>query len=93
MFTSKFESIYCIEGEKLHLKCSVYSEEIDVQWLKNGIEIKENENVSITSAGTDHLVTFKYAKVSDIGRYTVVARNVPKHLTVTVQGNFKAKLL
>ncbi|CAC5358503.1 unnamed protein product [Mytilus coruscus] len=92
MFTNKFASIYCIEGEYLHLKCSLYSEEIGVQWFKNGIEIKENENVSITSAGTDHQMTFKYAKVSDTGRYSVIARNVQKQLTVTVQALFKRPL-
>ncbi|CAC5410613.1 TTN [Mytilus coruscus] len=50
MFTSALEPVYCIEGDILQLKCTVYSEKIDVHWYKGDMEIKENETISINWA-------------------------------------------
>ncbi|CAG2216048.1 OBSL1 [Mytilus edulis] len=85
MFTSEFNPVNCIEGEKFKLKCSVYSEDIFVKWLKDNTKIKQNENLSIESNGLYHCLTVLDAKLWDAGRYTMIARNVQKHITVTVQ--------
>ncbi|CAC5387918.1 unnamed protein product [Mytilus coruscus] len=92
MFTSEFEPVYCIEGGTLQLKCTVYSETIDVHWFKGDMEIKENENIHIIWADKTHLITFKHAKVSDSGQYCIVAGKVQKQLEVTVQALFKCPL-
>ncbi|CAC5390652.1 unnamed protein product [Mytilus coruscus] len=92
MFTSEFDPVYCIEGGILQLKCTVYSETIDVHWFKGDMEIKENENMHIIWADKTHLITFKHAKVSDSGQYWIVAGKVQKQLEVTVQALFKRQL-
>ncbi|CAC5399888.1 MYBPC1 [Mytilus coruscus] len=98
MFTSSFEQIYCIEGEKLLLKCSVYSDSIDVKWFKDNLKqykhekIERNKNISIDSDGKDHVMTIQNAKVTDSGQYIIIAGNVRKQLSVTVEAFFKPPL-
>lgn len=87
MFTSEFNQVHCIEGEKFQLQCSVHSEDVYVEWLKNNTKIKQNKNVSIESNGLYHFMTVLDAKLWDAGQYTIVAGNVQKHITVTVKGN------
>lgn len=93
MFTSSFEHIYCIEGEKLQLKCSVYSASIEVEWFKDHVnkqhKIERNTNISIDHDGKDHVLTFRNAKITDSGKYIIIAGNVRKELPVIVKGNLK----
>ncbi|CAC5423659.1 unnamed protein product [Mytilus coruscus] len=92
MFTSDFDPIFCIEGDELQLKCSVYADNIGVKWLKNKTEIKENEHISIYWDGCNHLLTFKSAQMNDSGLYSIVAGSVQKQLSVTIQALFKQQL-
>ncbi|CAC5404652.1 unnamed protein product [Mytilus coruscus] len=85
MFTSEFNPINCIEGEKLQLKCSVYSEDIHVEWFKDHKKMEQNENISIGNDGMHHCMIFQHAKLSDAGQYFMVAGNVRKQLTVTIK--------
>lgn len=87
MFTSEFNPIKCIEGEMLQLKCSVYSDDINVEWFKDDAKIKQNESISIEIDGKDHFMKVKNAKLSDAGQYVMVAGNVQKQLTVTIEGS------
>lgn len=95
MFTSSFEHIYCIEGEKLQLKCSVYSASIAVEWYKDNAnqykqhKIERNKNISIDHKGKDHVLTIQNAKKTDSGKYIIIAGNVRKELPVIVKGNLK----
>ncbi|VDI69307.1 Hypothetical predicted protein [Mytilus galloprovincialis] len=85
MFTSEFNHIKCIEGEMLQLNCSVYSEDIIVEWSKDDAKIKQNKNISIEIDGKNHYMTVKNAQLSDAGQYVMVAGNVRKQRTVTVE--------
>lgn len=93
MFTSSFEQMYCIEGEMLQLTCSVYSESVDVEWFKDDSnpskndKIESNEHISLNRYGKDHVLTIKNAKMRDAGLYIIIAGNVRKLLSVTVEGN------
>lgn len=87
MLFSDLNPRLCIEGEKLQLKCSVYSNDIDVEWLKDEKKIEQNDNTLIESEGRYHCMTVQHAKLSDAGQYIMVAENVQKHIPVTVQGN------
>lgn len=87
MFTSEFNLDSVIEGEMFELKCSVYSEDVDVKWLKNDIEIKQNGNISIEHSGRYHHLTVHSSKLNDSGQYTIVAGNAKKEITVHVKGN------
>ncbi|XP_052090203.1 uncharacterized protein LOC127726788 [Mytilus californianus] len=92
IFTSEFNPISCIEGERLQLKCSVYSKDIFVKWMKDDMEIEQNENLSIYSDGKDHFLTVQQAKLSDSGEYVMTAGNVQKQQTVTVKAMFTSEL-
>ncbi|CAG2213571.1 unnamed protein product [Mytilus edulis] len=95
MFTSSFDQIYCIEGEELQLKCSVYSASIQVDWFKDNSnrkkadKIERNESISIDHNGKDHVLTIQNTKITDSGQYIVIAGNVRKQFPVTVNGNLK----
>lgn len=79
------DKINCIEGKKMHLKFSVKA--TNVQWFKDENKIEQNENISIKSEGRHHCVLVKHAKLSDAGKYMMVAGNVRKQTTVIVEGN------
>ncbi|VDH93208.1 Hypothetical predicted protein [Mytilus galloprovincialis] len=85
MYTSEFRPMKCIEGETLQLKCSVYSEDINIEWYKDDTKVKQNKNISIEIDGKDHCMTIQQAKLSDAGQYMVSAGNVEKQVTVTVE--------
>ncbi|CAG2241723.1 unnamed protein product, partial [Mytilus edulis] len=85
MFTSEFNQINCIVGENLQLKCSVYLENINVEWFRNNKKIFENENISIKNDGKYHFMSVQKAEMKDAGQYIVKAGNVQKQLTVTVK--------
>lgn len=87
MFTSEFNEMICIVGEKLKLKCSVYFENINVEWFKNDTKIVQNEKISIKSDGKDHFMSVQQADMMDAGQYIVIAGNVQKQITVTIKGN------
>ncbi|CAC5372593.1 TTN [Mytilus coruscus] len=98
MFTSSFEQIYCIEGEQLQLKCSVYSASTEVEWFKDNAnqykqdKIERNKNISIDHNGKDHVLTIQNAKITDSGKYIIIAGNVRKQLPVIVKAFFKRPL-
>lgn len=91
MFTSELNQTGCLEGDILQLECSVYSENIDVLWLKNDIDIIQNEHLSISKVGKKHMMTIQFARISDSGQYGVKVGNVQKQLFVAVQGKLKSK--
>ncbi|VDI72010.1 Hypothetical predicted protein [Mytilus galloprovincialis] len=98
MFTSSFDQIYCIEGEELQLKCSVYSASIQVDWFKDNSnrkkadKIERNESISIDHNGKDHVLTIQNTKITDSGQYIVIAGNVRKQFPVTVNAFFQLPL-
>ncbi|CAC5364216.1 unnamed protein product [Mytilus coruscus] len=48
-------------------------------------KIERNKNVYIDSDGKDHVMTIQNAKVTDSGQYIIIAGNVRKQLSVTVE--------
>lgn len=87
MFESVCNQIYCNEGEKVQLKCTVCSEVIYVEWLfENEMKIFQNENTIIESEGKHHCLTFQKANLSNDGEYIMVAGNIQKRIHVTVKG-------
>lgn len=51
--------------------------------MKDYMEIEKNDNLSIYSDEKDHFLTVQHAKLSDSGRYVMIAGNVEKQQTVT----------
>ncbi|CAG2236637.1 TTN [Mytilus edulis] len=91
MFTSEFNTIKCIEGEILQFKCSVYSEDINVELSKVDAKDKQIGNISMQVDGKDHCMTIQQAQLSDAGQYMMSAGNVQKPVTVTVEAMFTSE--
>lgn len=51
--------------------------------------IETNNNILIDNEGKDHVLTIKNAKVTDSGKYTIIAGHDRQQLTVTVAGKQK----
>ncbi|CAG2236638.1 TTN [Mytilus edulis] len=85
MFTSEFNTIKCIEGEILQFKCSMYSEDINVELSKVDAKDKQIGNISMQVDGKDHCMTIQQAQLSDAGQYMMSAGNVHKQVTVAVE--------
>jgi hypothetical protein len=58
-------------GAKAKFDCQFYDEILAVQWLKDGVRIKEedNENIKITAKNGKYCMEIKNASHSDIGQY------------------------
>lgn len=94
MFTFVPDQASCIEGERLQLNCSLRSKSVNVEWSKlvddshMKAKIKEEKNISIKRNGKNHVMTLKYAKPSDSGKYSINAKTIERLITVNVTGNF-----
>lgn len=88
MFTSKIDPQICIEGNKLELTCSVYTDNIEVQWYKEKEHLHECENMLINTNKNQHMLTIVKTTIADSRKYYVKAGNVQMEIQVIVKGNF-----
>ncbi|CAG2239834.1 unnamed protein product [Mytilus edulis] len=88
MFTSKIDPQICIEGNKLELTCSVYTDNIEVQWYKEKEHLHECENMLINTNKNQHMLNIVKTTIADSGKYYVKAGNVQMEIQVIVKGNF-----
>ncbi|VDI65638.1 Hypothetical predicted protein [Mytilus galloprovincialis] len=96
MFTSKIDPQICIEGNTLQLMCSVYEENIEVEWYKKKPELQqlnECENMLIQKDKNQRILTIKKATVADSGKYRVKAGHVEMEIPVTVKDRFRRPLV
>jgi Immunoglobulin I-set domain len=58
-------------GTKVKFDCQFYDEILAVQWLKDGVRIKEeeNENMTFTAKNGKYSMQINAATASDIGQY------------------------
>ncbi|CAG2239836.1 unnamed protein product [Mytilus edulis] len=94
MFTSNIQiEHHCTEGDNIKLKCSVYTDNIEVKWYKENNELHECTHISITSNGNHRMLTIVETEVTDSGTYFVKAQSVVLEMSLTVKGNFVTKVL
>lgn len=86
MFTSKIDAQICIEGAKMQVACSVYADDINVKWFKEGREIHNCKNILKTRNGNQRKLIVKNVSVSALKKYSVRAENVQIDFPVTVKG-------
>ncbi|XP_056321763.1 obscurin isoform X17 [Danio aesculapii] len=70
--------VYGVEklvGEIVVLECEVCRPNAEVSWKKDGDEIEENSNVTITEDGTNRQLTIHSAAFEDAGQYVCDARD------------------
>ncbi|CAC5417542.1 MYBPC1 [Mytilus coruscus] len=93
MFTPKIHMYYCTEGDSIELSCSVYTDNIEVEWYKDVNELHECTNISITSNGNHRMLTILETTVTDSGTYFVKAQNAVMKISLTVKAIFKRRLV
>ncbi|VDI76702.1 Hypothetical predicted protein [Mytilus galloprovincialis] len=93
MFTSKIEPQICIEGNKLQMVCSVYADNIEVQWYKEKQQLHDCENMLIHINKNQRILTIKKPTVADSGKYYVKAGKVEMEVSVTVKDMFRRPLV
>lgn len=90
MFTDYFlkdpSNVECIKGEGATLTCKVRFENLPVNWVKDGKEIKSNENYTMSNQGTEHNLIIKKVKPDDIGEYCVQVGKFSRKLHLKIKG-------
>uniref|UniRef100_A0A671KM82 Obscurin-like protein 1 n=1 Tax=Sinocyclocheilus anshuiensis TaxID=1608454 RepID=A0A671KM82_9TELE len=62
-------------GDTVVLECEVSRPNAEVSWKKDGVEIEENSNITITEDGTSQQLTIHSAAFEDAGQYVCDARD------------------
>ncbi|XP_039525086.1 obscurin-like protein 1 [Pimephales promelas] len=62
-------------GDIVVLECEVSRPNAEVSWKKDGEEIEENSNITITEDGTSRQITIHSAAFNDAGQYVCDARD------------------
>ncbi|XP_016375660.1 LOW QUALITY PROTEIN: obscurin-like [Sinocyclocheilus rhinocerous] len=62
-------------GDTVDLECEVSRPNAEVSWKKDGVEIEENSNITITEDGTSRQLTIHSAAFEDAGQYVCDARD------------------
>lgn len=89
MFISKTDPQICIEGNRLELTCSLYTDNIEIHWYKEKEKLFDCGNIAINTNKNQRMLIIEKATVEDSGIYYVKAGNVEIDIPVTVKGNFK----
>lgn len=69
-FTVPLKETSVTESETATLQCEVSKPDKKVKWLKNGKELKPDDNCEITVDGTVHTLTYKKSVMTDAASYT-----------------------
>lgn len=75
-------------GDILVLECEVSRPNAEVTWKKDGEEIEENSNITITEDGTSRQLTIHSATFEDAGQYVCDARDDVMDFLVKIKGAF-----
>ncbi|XP_075958920.1 obscurin-like protein 1 [Anarhichas minor] len=72
------------EGAVISLECELSRHNVDVKWMKNGVEVKRGKDLRIYSMGRKRFLQILKCNVSDSGIYTCDAGDVTTSCTVEV---------
>lgn len=74
-----------MEGLKTDLICEVADKQINAKWLKNGVPITDNSDISIESCDGIHKLCIKQTDKNSEGQYQINFgnKNSTAHLKVT----------
>ena len=89
-FTLQLEDQEIEENESATFTCQLSNPNRRVSWMKNGEDLKENEQCHITSEGSEHSMTISKVKLEDAAEYTVKCGNLESKATLHVKGTFLA---
>ncbi|XP_036426457.1 obscurin-like protein 1a isoform X2 [Colossoma macropomum] len=66
----KLSDIRLEEGSPVMLECELSRQNVEVRWLKNGVELKSDKGLRIYSMGRKRCLQIMQSSVSDSGLYT-----------------------
>ncbi|CAG2253583.1 unnamed protein product [Mytilus edulis] len=81
-------SVECIEGEDAILTCKVSPTSLPVEWLKDGNDVKLDENCEQSNEGTKHNLIIKNVKLDDSGKYCVKVGNFSRKIHLKIEDCF-----
>ena len=87
-FTLHLEDEEVEENESATFTCQLSKPNGKVSWMKNGEDLKENEECHITSEGNEHSMTISKVKLEDAAEYTVRCGDVESKARLSVKGTF-----
>uniref|UniRef100_A0A8D2EBC5 Obscurin n=1 Tax=Theropithecus gelada TaxID=9565 RepID=A0A8D2EBC5_THEGE len=85
-FSRPLQDVVTTEKEKVTLECELSRPNVDVRWLKDGVELRTGKTVGIAAQGTCRSLTIYRCEFADQGMYVCDAHDAQSSASVKVQG-------
>ncbi|XP_033053406.1 obscurin isoform X43 [Trachypithecus francoisi] len=85
-FSRPLQDVVTTEKEKVTLECELSRPNVDVRWLKDGVELQAGKTVGIAAQGTCRSLTIYRCEFADQGMYVCDAHDAQSSASVKVQG-------
>ncbi|XP_035532984.1 obscurin isoform X14 [Morone saxatilis] len=81
------------DGAVISIECELSRHNVDVKWMKNGVEVKPSKDLRIYAMGRKRFLQIMKCHVTDSGTYTCDAGDATTSCTVEVYGKVCCPLL
>uniref|UniRef100_A0A8I3WL30 Obscurin n=1 Tax=Callithrix jacchus TaxID=9483 RepID=A0A8I3WL30_CALJA len=85
-FSHPLQDVVTTEKEKVTLECELSRPNVDVRWLKDGVELRAGKTVGIAAQGACRSLTIYRCEFTDQGVYVCDAHDAQSSASVKVQG-------
>ncbi|XP_030668594.1 obscurin isoform X1 [Nomascus leucogenys] len=85
-FSRPLQDVVTTEKEKVTLECELSRPNVDVRWLKDGVELRAGKTMAIAAQGACRSLTIYRCEFADQGVYVCDARDAQSSASVKVQG-------
>ncbi|XP_064239759.1 obscurin-like isoform X1 [Aotus nancymaae] len=85
-FSRPLQDVVTTEKEKVTLECELSRPNVDVRWLKDGVELRAGKTVGIAAQGSCRSLTIYRCEFTDQGVYVCDACDAQSSASVKVQG-------
>ncbi|XP_053428299.1 obscurin isoform X19 [Nycticebus coucang] len=85
-FTCPLQDVMTTQKEKVTLECELSRPNVDVRWLKDGVELRAGKTVGVATQGTHRSLVIYRCEFSDQGVYVCDAGDAQSSASVKVQG-------
>uniref|UniRef100_A0A2K6ULY6 non-specific serine/threonine protein kinase n=1 Tax=Saimiri boliviensis boliviensis TaxID=39432 RepID=A0A2K6ULY6_SAIBB len=85
-FSRPLQDVVTTEKEKVTLECELSRPNVDVRWLKDGVELRAGKTVGIAAQGACRSLTIYRCEFTDQGVYVCDAHDAQSSASLKVQG-------
>ncbi|XP_066122285.1 obscurin isoform X2 [Saccopteryx bilineata] len=85
-FSCPLQDVVATEKDKVTLECELSRPNVDVRWLKDGVELQVGKTVSMAAQGTRRTLIIYQCTFGDQGVYTCDAHEAQSSASLKVQG-------